>query len=107
MMTPPMPTRTCEREAALYWRRTPRVAVVLAVPPWTVTMRVAVPGTWVMVARKRALVFLSRVIQPVAEGMLIALLETVTALPAMLAVPLREAPRTTEALLRRFVDVVP
>src|SRR5205809_6577777 len=107
MVTPPMRTRTCEREAALYWTRTARVAAVLAVPPRTVAMRVAVAGTWVMGARKRALLLLSRVIQPVAEGTLMALPAAETVLPAMLGVPLSCAPRTVEALVSRVVGVVP
>src|ERR1043165_8323714 len=107
MITPPMPTSTCERLAALYWRHTARLAVLVTLPPRTVTSSVDVPATCVMVARKRALVLLSSVIQPVAEGMLMALLTTETVLPAMLAVPLRDEPRTVAALFSRFRGVVP
>src|SRR5215208_4155130 len=105
MVTLLSPIRTWGRKVGLYSIRTARVQVVLRVPPRTVTIRVEVPGFWVMVARKRVLVLESVVIQPVAEGMLMALLARVTLLAPMLGVPLSSLPRTRVALLSRLVCV--
>src|SRR5437762_1022155 len=102
-----MPINAWERELGLYSIRMPRTEVVVLVPPWTVTSRALVAGFCVMVARKRAPEVGSSLIQPVAEGMLIAPPETVTVLPAMLGVPLRASPRTLEVLANKLAVVVP
>src|SRR6185436_45689 len=107
MVTLLSPIRTCERKLCLYSMRTARVMLAEADPPRTVTMSVVVPGFWVMVARKRVWSLLSRVIQPVAEGMLIAPLARETLLVPMLGVPLSSLPRTSLVLLIRLVVLVP
>src|SRR5688572_16891852 len=101
------PIRTWERKLGLYSMRRARVMAVLAAPPRTVTTRMLVPGFWVTVARKRLLPLGSRLIQPVAEGMLMAPPARVSVWVPMLGVPLSSLPRTRVVLLSRLVGVVP
>src|SRR5258706_15946949 len=102
-----IPISACERELALYSIRTPRVELFVLVPPWIVTTSTLVAGFCVMVARKRAPVVESNLIQPVADGMLMAPPETVTTLPPMLGVPLSASPRTLDVLDIKLTVVVP
>src|SRR5438105_3849876 len=108
MVTLLSPIRTWGRKLGLYSRRTARVMVVLALSPRTVMSRLLDAGAfWVMVMRKRVLSVLSRVIQPVSEGILIAPLATETVAEPMLGVPLSSLPRTRAVLLIRLIGVVP
>src|SRR5258706_10229909 len=102
-----IPMREWERTAGLYSSLRARLVVPMPAAPRTVTMRMEVPVFWVMVARNFAPVLLSSLIQPVAEGRLIAPAETVTVVAPILGVELRAAPRTLAVLVIRLTGLVP